>query len=49
MTYTLRCDTAFVENPSSYGILLHGYGANGQDLIGLAPLFQQAFPTMSII
>ncbi len=49
MDYTLNCHTALVENPSSYGILLHGYGANGQDLIGLAPIFQQAFPAMSII
>lgn len=49
MDYMLNSYTALVENPSSYGVFLHGYGANGQDLIGLAPIFQQAFPAMSFI
>ena len=49
MTYSLNCQTALVEQPESYGILLHGYGANGADLIGLAPAVQQILPTMSFI
>jgi phospholipase/carboxylesterase len=30
--------------PKSMVILLHGYGANGEDLIGLAPIFAQVLP-----
>jgi phospholipase/carboxylesterase len=30
--------------PRQLVILLHGYGANGEDLIGLAPAFAQALP-----
>ena len=26
-------------------VFVHGYGANGDDLIGLAPYFQKAMPT----
>lgn len=29
---------------SSIVLLLHGYGANGEDLIGLAPPLSQALP-----
>ncbi|MDV7339399.1 phospholipase [Terasakiella sp. A23] len=29
---------------NSLVVMLHGYGADGQDLIGLAPFFQQALP-----
>ena len=47
--YTLNAHTAYVATPKYYGVLLHGYGANGADLINLAPIFQHAFPTMSII
>ncbi|WP_026261241.1 alpha/beta hydrolase [Kiloniella laminariae] len=41
--------------PSSGGpakeliIMLHGLGANGQDLIGLAPFFAQALPSAAIV
>jgi len=31
-------------NPNSLVILLHGYGANGDDLIGLAPSLAQVLP-----
>ncbi len=30
--------------PTSLVILLHGYGSNGEDLIGLVPHWQHAFP-----
>src|ERR1043165_4980031 len=30
--------------PTAAVILLHGYGADGNDLIGLAPFFAQALP-----
>ena len=30
-------------------VLLHGYGANGQDLIGLAPAFAQVLPDAAFI
>ncbi len=47
--YTLNCQTAYVPSSDFYGVLLHGYGANGADLINLAPIFQHAYPTLSII
>ena len=31
-------------NPKQLVVLLHGYGSNGDDLIGLAPFFAQALP-----
>ncbi len=31
-------------NPTSIVLLLHGYGSNGQDLIGLAPEWQSLLP-----
>ncbi len=31
-------------DPTSVVVLLHGYGASGNDLIGLAPFFSQALP-----
>ena len=31
-------------NPKSIVFLLHGYGANGQDLLGLAPFWSTAMP-----
>lgn len=37
-------ETGNVENPSSMVILLHGYGANGQDLLSLAADWQDDFP-----
>ena len=30
--------------PKQLVVLLHGYGSNGEDLIGLAPFFAQALP-----
>jgi phospholipase/carboxylesterase len=30
-------------------VLLHGYGSDGNDLIGLAPHFQQMLPTMAFV
>jgi phospholipase/carboxylesterase len=30
-------------------VLVHGYGADGNDLIGLAPHFQRAMPTVSFV
>ena len=30
--------------PKQLVVLLHGYGSNGDDLIGLAPFFAQALP-----
>lgn len=30
--------------PTSMVILLHGYGSNGDDLIGLAPFWRDALP-----
>ena len=30
--------------PRQLVVLLHGYGSNGEDLIGLAPFFAQALP-----
>lgn len=33
-----------VENPDSVVVLLHGYGSNGEDLIGLAPEWAESFP-----
>jgi phospholipase/carboxylesterase len=35
--------------PSSLVILLHGYGSNGQDLIGLAPYWRAALPNTLFI
>ena len=32
------------DTPSSLVIMLHGYGSNGQDLIGLAPMLAQELP-----
>jgi phospholipase/carboxylesterase len=32
------------KNPTSLVILLHGYGSNGEDLIGLAPYWTQDLP-----
>lgn len=32
------------QKPASAAIFLHGYGSNGDDLIGLAPFFAQALP-----
>lgn len=49
MTYSLHCQTATVPDPDYYGIFLHGYGASGADLIGLAPVFQQVMPKMSMV
>ena len=31
-------------SPRQLVILLHGYGSDGNDLIGLAPFFAQALP-----
>jgi phospholipase/carboxylesterase len=31
-------------SPKQLVVLLHGYGSNGEDLIGLAPFFAQALP-----
>ena len=33
--------------PRSIVIFLHGYGSNGADLIGLAPYWRDACPTLS--
>jgi len=41
-TYSLP--PASGNKPSSLVVLLHGYGSNGQDLIGLAPEFARALP-----
>jgi len=30
-------------------VFVHGYGANGDDLIGLAPYFQKAMPTAAFV
>lgn len=35
--------------PQSLVILLHGYGANGDDLIGLAPPFSQVLPNTEFL
>ncbi|MEX1147458.1 MAG: esterase [Sphingomonadales bacterium] len=35
--------------PRALVILVHGYGANGEDLIGLAPHWQQALPEAAFI
>ena len=37
------------ENPKKLMIFLHGYGASGKDLIGLAKEFQYAIPTAHFI
>lgn len=37
-------DTASGVAPKSLVILLHGYGSNGEDLIGLAPYWRQDLP-----
>ncbi|NQY82588.1 MAG: dienelactone hydrolase family protein [Alphaproteobacteria bacterium] len=49
MSCTLTCAIAPVADPKTLLILLHGYGANGQDLIGLAPAIQQNFPDTTVI
>ncbi len=36
-------------NPQSLVLLLHGYGANGDDLIGLAPPFSQVLPNTEFL
>jgi len=41
-TYTLQ--PASGKKPESLVILLHGYGSNGEDLIGLAPYWKQDLP-----
>jgi phospholipase/carboxylesterase len=35
--------------PTSLVVLLHGYGSNGADLIGLAPYFAKALPTTQFV
>ena len=35
--------------PKSLVVLLHGYGSNGEDLIGLAPYWQSALPDTHFI
>ena len=35
--------------PDSLVVLVHGYGADGNDLIGLAPLFAQALPGAAFV
>lgn len=43
---TLTFETAGqTQNPSHLVVLIHGYGADGNDLIGLAPQLQSALPT----
>jgi phospholipase/carboxylesterase len=37
--------TGNVKNPDSMVILLHGYGANGEDLLGLGETWAHAFPS----
>jgi len=35
--------------PDSLVVLVHGYGANGEDLIGLAPYFQRVLPHAAFV
>src|SRR5215475_5184662 len=35
--------------PKQLVVLLHGYGSNGDDLIGLAPFFAQALPEVEFL
>jgi phospholipase/carboxylesterase len=35
--------------PTSLVILLHGYGSNGEDLIGLVPYWRDALPTTAFV
>jgi phospholipase/carboxylesterase len=37
------------EKPTSLVVFLHGYGSDGNDLIGLAPHFAQALPSAAFI
>ena len=37
------------QKPDSLIIFLHGLGANGDDLIGLAPVLSQVFPTAQFL
>lgn len=37
------------EKPRKLVVFLHGLGADGQDLIGLAPLFAQSLPTAQFV
>jgi phospholipase/carboxylesterase len=37
------------DTPERVFIFMHGFGSNGDDLMGLAPLFQQTFPNAAFL
>ena len=49
MTYSLNTHALGSQSPTSIMVLCHGYGANGQDLIGLAPHFLETFPDLLVL
>lgn len=49
MNYSLPSETALVDDAQKVMIALHGYGADGRDLISLAEPVQQLFPHVSVI
>lgn len=49
MTFTLSGPEIVPEKPTSAILFLHGLGSNGDDLMGLAPAFQQALPRTAFL